>query len=61
MPIASYMKEYRMWNIKNKYPIQMHLQTLEIIGFKESVKKSTSRIQVKLFFLQIFLYYIIHT
>ena len=75
MPIASYMKEYRMklasnirklpplWDIKakvnlhrpseiyfryyllhikNKYPIQMHLQTLEIIGFKESVKKSNT-------------------
>ena len=83
MPIASYMKEYRMkvasnmllqkdksiseiaaavgyksqskftsafrdifqilpTDIRNKYPIQMHLQTLEIIGFKESVKKSNT-------------------
>ncbi|WP_208888255.1 helix-turn-helix domain-containing protein [Roseburia intestinalis] len=84
MPIASYMKEYRMklasnmllqedksiseiaaavgyksqskftsafrdiyfryylLHIRNKYPIQMHLQTLEIIGFKESVKKSNT-------------------
>ena len=33
---------YYLLHIRNKYPIQMHLQTLEIIGFKESVKKSNT-------------------